>query len=99
MASDTSSDSSESAAEAADHAQSLQNVNLENVTQVHLMQMLKVVVRQSSKEFLQMIANKLKDFMRGKSFDNRSGLIVANFCGFIVMSVKIKHDFNIKFIK
>lgn len=86
LANDTSSESSASASQAA-YSLNNHDVTEENVTQVHVIQMLKVLVTQSSKKILKLIVRKLKEFMQDKNFDNRSGDIIASVCGFLVVSV------------
>ena len=85
LASDTSAESSASAAAASNHVALTKSKNLdENVYQIQLISTVKVLFRQSSKQILRVITNKLKNQINGNSFNARAGRILANMCSLLV---------------
>lgn len=98
LANDTSSDSSASAAQAASYySRDHSTVTDENVTQVHVVQMLKVLVSQSSRSILKLITKKVLKFINGSSFNIKAGDILAYLVGFLVGSVRFRDYFLIIF--
>jgi proteasome activator subunit 4 len=99
VASDTSSDSSASAAAASSYFAvngRVKNTD-ENAYQAHMIQTIRVLIRQSSKPFLKLILNKLKNFIDGNNYNIRSGRIVASICGFLAASGYGRESFETLF--
>ena len=88
LAQDTSADSSASA-QAASTQFGIQGRNKnahENVYQAHMIQTLKILIRQSSKQYLKLILNKLRNYMSGNIYNTRAGRILASMCSCLVQS-------------
>lgn len=85
LASDISSESSASAAAASKHF-SVSNSNKnadENYYQAHIIHTSKVLIRQSSKQILKLILNKISNYINGNNFIARAGRILSSICGYL----------------
>lgn len=85
LASDISSESSASAA-AASKQFSISGGNKnadENYYQAHIIHTSKVLIRQSSKQILKLIFNKISNYINGNNFIARAGRILSSICGYL----------------
>ena len=99
LASDTSADCSASAA-AASNQFSINGRNKnaqENIYQAHMMQTLKIIIRQSSKQYLKLILNKMRNYLNSNIYNPRSGRILASVCACLVGSAIDSQSFEIFF--
>lgn len=86
LASDNSSDVLDTANQASYFSRVNNNLTDENVTQVHIVQMLNVLVNQSSCHILKTIVEKTFNFINGRVFNAKSGDIVVYLIGYLVSS-------------
>jgi proteasome activator subunit 4 len=86
LASDTSSESSASATAASTQFAIKNKGSDENAYQAYILQTVRILTRQSSKNFLKLILNKIKNFINGNSYNIRTGRILASICGSLARS-------------
>jgi len=55
--------------------------NSEDLPNSYLIQTIRTIIRQSSKEILKIILNKVDKYIRGNTFNVRAGRIVSSICG------------------
>ncbi|CAF0770306.1 unnamed protein product [Brachionus calyciflorus] len=85
LASDTSAESSASAAAASkSFTYSSRNKNNDdNYYQAHMIHTIKILIRQSSKDILKIIFNKIRNYINSNNFNARSGRILSATCGYL----------------
>ena len=62
------------------------NKDQEDITQVYMIQTIKILVKQSSKQILKIILNKVKVYISGNTFNIRAGRIVSAICAWLSLS-------------
>ncbi|RNA36559.1 proteasome activator complex subunit 4 isoform X2 [Brachionus plicatilis] len=86
LASDNSVDVSDTAHQASYYSRVSSALTDENVTQVHIVQMLNVLVNQSSSLILKVIVDKTFNYLNGRVFNAKSGEIIVYLIGSLVSS-------------
>jgi proteasome activator subunit 4 len=87
LSSDAVNESSATAAHASTQYTIGNNKNMDDISQVYLLQVLKVLIRQSSKEILKLILSKVRNYISGNSYNIRSGRILASLCYYLASTV------------
>ena len=62
-----------------------------------MMQTLKIIIRQSSKQYLKLILNKMRNYLNSNIYNPRSGRILASVCACLVGSAIDSQSFEIFF--